>query len=526
MTTREGLGDFVRFWSRSIPGRTAIIDGEAVISWAELDARTSRLANGLRERGISKGDRIGLIAPNCHEYLEIVIAGFKLGAVTVPLNQRLTSRELAYMVEHSGCGLVFAHPTFADVAARALDGLEKDDVDSSTPHVIKRVGFESGFGEVLKELYSDDLTDVDVAIDSDDVAFICYTSGTTGSPKGAMLTHGNVLATAHYRNIADDLGQGARLYLPAPLAFTGMLVMLWGVTYVGGGLTVLDTVSDARRSLEVIERHRITHFTAVPVIWEGMLRDPDFARYDLSSLRTCITGGSAVSEAFLQAMWTAGIPVRNAYGLTEGASSTTWQSLDDSRRYPESVGRAGIHNRIRVVDPTSDRMVDRPVGEVGEVAIKGPEVMLGYWDDPPATAGAIVDGWLRTGDLGRLNGDGFLFIVGRSKDMFISGGLNVYPAEIEGVLEQIPGVDECAVIGVNDEKWGETAAAIIHTSGDADLDPTAIRSYCKSHLADYKLPRYVVLRPAPLPRNLSGKILKRHLAEEYSAPASLGPPLR
>jgi len=246
----------------------------------------------------------------------------------------------------------------------------------------------------------------------------------------------------------------------------------------------------------------------------------------LSSLRTCVTGGAAVSETFLRTMWAAGIPVRNAYGLTEGASSTTWQSFEDSRRHPESVGRAGIHNRIRIIRPARDQLVDLLVGDVGEVAVKGPEVMLGYWGDPAATATTIVDGWLMTGDLGYLDEEGYLFIVGRSKDMIISGGLNVYPAEIEGVLAQIPGVAECAVIGVGDEKWGETAAAIIHPSADADLEPAAIRSYCKSHLADYKLPRYVVLRQSPLPRNMSGKVLKWHLAKEYSESASLGPPLR
>ncbi|MFI7190234.1 class I adenylate-forming enzyme family protein [Nocardia nova] len=519
MSSRESLADFVRFWGRAIPTSDAIIEGDNATTWAELDERTSRLANGLRARGIAKGDRIGLLAPNCREYLEIVIAGFKLGAITVPLNFRLTAKELDYIIRNSGCSLVISAPAHVAVAAEAVAG-EPEGAD------IRRVGFEPGFGEVLSSLYSEDVTDLDTPIASDDVAFICYTSGTTGNPKGAMLTHGNVLATAHYRNLADDLGQNDRLYLPAPLAFTGTLVMLWAVAYVGGGLTVLDTVSDARRSLEAIQRHKISHFTAVPVIWEGMLSDPDFARFDLSSLRTCLTGGAAVSEAFLQRMWAAGIPVRNAYGLTEGASSTTWQSFDDAREHPQSVGRAGIHNRIRVVDPVAEPLVDMPTGEVGEVMVKGPEVMLGYWADPSATTATLIDGWLKTGDLGYLDRDGYLYIAGRSKDMFISGGLNVYPAEIEEVLARIPGVVECAVIGVDDEKWGETAAAIIHLSEDAHLEPIEIRSYCKSQLADYKLPRYVVFRPSPLPRNMSGKILKWHLAEEYSEPASLGAPLR
>jgi len=475
----------------------------------------------LREMGISKGDRIGLLAPNCLEYIEIVIAGYKLGAITVPLNHRLTPIELRFIIQHSGCRVVIAHPAYAPVATSALDDIASD----LGTDEIERIGIAPGFGKVLTDLYSEDTTDLEVSIESDDVAFICYTSGTTGSPKGAMLTHGNVLATAQFRNFADNLGQSARLYLPAPLAFTGTLVMLWSVAYVAGGLTVLDTVIDARRTLEVIQEHKVTHFVAVNVIWERMLRDPEFTNYNLSSLRTCIIGGGSVPITLLRSLWDAGIPVRNGYGLTEGSSCSTWQSLSDSQQEPSSVGRSTIHSRIRIIDHASHELIDVPVGEVGEIAQKGPEVMLGYWDNPVATASTLVDGWLRTGDLGRLTEDGYLHIVGRIKDMLISGGLNVYPAEIEEVIGKIEGVAECAVIGVSDDRWGETAAAIIFSTSDAQLDPTAIREYCLTNLADYKIPRYVVFREVPLPRNMSGKILKNDLKEEYSDQSLLGPRL-
>jgi len=521
MMSLENLGNIVRFWGRTFPAKEAVIDGDVVTTWAELDQHTSRLANGLLELGLSKGDRVGLLAPNSLEYLEVVIACLRLGVIIVPLNHRLTANELRYMVKHSGCRIVVAHSSLVGVATQALDDLAEESGQSD----IVRVGMERGFGKLLAELYSDDATARDVPVDSDDVAFICYTSGTTGLPKGAMLTHGSILANSHFRILADDLGQHDRLYLPSPLAFTGTLAT-WAFAYVSGGLTVLDTVIDPSRSLEVIQKYKITHFAAVPVIWEMMSRDPGFKSYDLTSLRTCVTGGATVTEAFLRSMWGAGLPVRNGYGLTEGSGYCSWQSIEDSQREPSSVGRAGIHNRIRIIDHTSDELVDVSIGEVGEIAEKGPEVMLCYWDDPVATATTLVDGWLRTGDLGRLTEDGYLHIVGRIKDMLISGGLNVYPAEIEGVLEKIDGVVECAVIGVSDDRWGETPAAIICPSVDADLKPASIREYCLPYLADYKLPRYVVLRNSPLPRNMSGKVLKRYLQEEYSDLTSLGPPLR
>lgn len=517
----ESLANFSRFWGRTIPWNEAVIDNDVSTTWSELDDRSSRLANGLRAAGVGAGDRVGILAPNCVEFLEVVIAAMKLGAITVPLNHRLTASELRYILGDSGCRALVAHPSLAETSTRALAELATEPANAD----LLQVGLGPGFGRELREFYSDDPTDPNAPVGSDSIAFICYTSGTTGLPKGAMLSNANVLANAYFRSLADDFTQRARLYLPAPLAFTGTL-MTWAFAFVGGGLTVLDTVMEARRTLEVIQKSRITHFAAVPVIWERMRRDESFHGFDLSSLRTCVTGGATVTPAFLQSMWEAGLPVRNGYGLTEGSGYCTWQSFEDSQRDPASVGRAGIHNRVRTVDYTAAGLVDVPAGEVGEIVEKGPEVMVGYWNDPGATATTIVDGWLRTGDLGVLTEQGYLHVVGRIKDMFISGGINVYPAEIEAILEKIEGVSECAVIGVRDEQWGETGAAIVCPGEGAELEAGEIREFCGTYLADYKLPRYVVLRDTPLPRNMSGKVLKRQLVEEYSGEGRLGVPLR
>ena len=231
-------------------------------------------------------------------------------------------------------------------------------------------------------------------------------------------------------------------------------------------------------------------------------------------------------ESLLIGLQAAGLPMSQGYGLTEATGMNTWLRAADATRKLGSCGKPMMHTRVRTVDPDAAELVDVPPGAVGELIIKGPDVMLGYWENPEATAAALVDGWLRTGDLARIDDEGYVYIVDRSKDMLISGGLNVYPAEVEAVLTALPGVAECAVIGVPDDRWGETPVALIGPAPGAALDPAEVLAYCREHLADYKLPRYVVLREQPLPRGMSGKVLKRQLRDDYADPASLGPPLR
>lgn len=508
------LGNVVRFWAGWNPGGAAIVVGDTTVSWQALDASTSRVANGLAARGVGRGDRVGLLAGNCLEYLELAIAGYKLGSVLVPLNVRLTPRELRFIIEHAGCRMVVADADLAGAATAALDG---------TGEAVDRVGLGGGFGTPFAELRRAGAVDPAVPVAADDIAYICYTSGTTGTPKGAMLSHGNVLAMAHNSVLVDDIGAGCRSYLPFPLSFTGGLVSMWAPAYVGGATLVLDPSVDPLRALQTIQGRRITHFNAVPVIWETILNHPDFGAYDLSSLRIAGSGGAAVPESLLVRLQAAGIPMSQGYGLTEGAGKNTWLRAEDAARKLGSCGRPLMHTRLRIVD---EQLEDVAPGAIGELLINGPEVMLGYWNDPGATAATLVDGWLRTGDLARIDNEGFVYIVDRAKDMLISGGLNVYPAEIETCLAGFPGVAECAVIGVPDDRWGETPVALIVPHSGARLDPAALLEHCRGQLADYKLPRYVVIRTAPLPRGMSGKVLKRELREDYGDAASLGTPLR
>jgi fatty-acyl-CoA synthase len=298
---------------------------------------------------------------------------------------------------------------------------------------------------------------------------------------------------------------------------------VWAPTYVAGATLVLDAMVDPLRMLQVIERERITSFAAVPVIFDMLAQHPEFTAYDLSSLRVVASGGASVPQSLIIRLQAAGLPMSQGYGLTEGCGINAWLSPRDAVRKLGSCGKPLMHTRMRTVDPeATEALVDVGPEEVGELIISGPEVMVGYWNAPEASAAALVDGWLRTGDLARIDAEGYVYIVDRFKDMLISGGLNVYPAEIEVVLAAIPGVAECAVIGIPDDKWGETPVALVRPLPGATLDRATVLEHCRGRLADYKQPRHVVVREEPLPRGMSGKVLKRELREEYRGLADRG----
>ena len=288
-----------------------------------------------------------------------------------------------------------------------------------------------------------------------------------------------------------------------------------------GATLVLEPAFDATRALDLIEQQRISVFMAVPLIYQQMADLPRFATADLSSLRIASTGGAAVPPALLQTYLDREVIVVQTYALTEATAGGTTLPSHDGLRKLGSAGVPAMHSELRVVREDGEPCA---VGEVGEISIRGPEVMVGYWNNPEATAAALVDGWLRTGDLGYLDEEGYLFVVDRAKDMLISGGLNVYPAEIEKLLAALPGVAELAVIGVPDREWGETPAVI--AVGDDAVTPASVLEACRGVLADFKMPRYLVVRTEPLPRNMSGKVLKRELRTAYHDLQSTATPIR
>lgn len=502
---RLDLTDIGRHWARWQPDAVALRFEGAGITWRQLQQSTDALAAGLARLGVDAGDRVAVLMSNRPEWIEVSLAALRLGAVVVPLNIRFTPAEISFVVADAGCGVV--------VTEHALEaGLAALGETAGAVTVI--------LAEELDRLRSADRPpSVDTAWD--DPAFICYTSGTTGDPKGAVLTHGSWNIASQGWAQAIQLTQADRVYLPFPLAFTGGLAVFL-FTYWAGARLVLDRAFDADRTLELFESERLTALLAVPVIHQQLVDHAGFEHADLSSWRVACSGGASVPQSLIATVQARGVPMLQGYSLTEASAAGTILPGHDARRKLGSAGLAIPHGRIDVVDDDGRSCA---ADEIGEIVVAGPQVMSGYWNQPDATAEALRNGWLHTGDLGRLDDEGYLYVVDRAKDMLISGGLNVYPAEIERVLASLPGVVEVAVIGVPDRRWGETPAVIAWTGG-ASLDAAAVVDACSGVLADYKLPRYLVVREQPLPRNMSGKVLKRDLRDEYADLPERSAPIR
>jgi fatty-acyl-CoA synthase len=495
-----GIG---RFWAKWKPDHIAIRFAERDTTWAALDANTNALAAGLRARGIAHGDRLALLSGNCLEWCELTMAAWKLGAVIVPVNTRFTATEVAYVAHDSGARLLFVEPALAGAASQVPDSCEVLPIDD------------------LSALRRADLAAPWTDTGDHDPAFICYTSGTTGDPKGAVLTHRSFDVSAQAWGQALGLGDSDRVVLPFPLAFTGGLA-LFLFTYWSGSTLLLEPMVDTDRLFDLFEQQRATALLSVPVIIQQMVDHPRWATADLSSWRIACSGGAPVPLELLKSVQARGIPMSQTFSLTEASAAATVLPDADALNKLGSAGIPMLHTRIRIVDEDDN---DLPSGEVGEILVSGPQVMSGYWNQGEATAAALRGGWLHTGDLGYLDADGYLYVVDRVKDMLISGGLNVYPAEIERLLAGFPGVIEIAVVGVPDAKWGETPAVVVFTAG-ADFDTAAMAARCQEVLADFKRPRYVSLSDQPLPRGMSGKILKRQLKAALIEDPSRLTPLR
>jgi len=502
------LGGICRYWARWQPDKVAVLFGGRPLTWAELDRRTDAIAAGLADRGLRPGDRLGILGQNSDGWCELVVAAFKLGAAVVPLNVRLSPDELRFILGHAGCTAV------------AVDGELAPRCDDVAPHsgdigtgVGLRIRLQGagGDGPTVDELAADPGEPPDSEIDEDATAIIAYTSGTTGRPKGAMLTHRNLLAFIRLLGAAEGWTVATRTLLCVPLAFTGGIVNNFVGTYGAGGTLVLERTFDPARALRLLVDEGITAMIGVPVMWQGIADVAGFDRADLGRLSTAITGGAPVPETLLRTYQRKGVLIRQAYGLTEATALVAMLPPALAVEKPRACGRPVLHTELRLVDEDGREC---PPGEAGEILVRGPQVMAGYWDDAAATAAAIEDGWLRTGDLGRLDADGLLEIVDRRCDLIISGGLNVYPAEIERVLAEFPGMAEAAVVGVPDPRWGEVPAAIVRGAA-GPIDEAALVAHCRQLLADYKTPRHVVVVDEPLPRSMSGKVLRRELRAKY-----------
>ena len=480
---------------RAHAGQVAVRVDDATTTYSELDEASARVAGLLRERGFKPGDRVGIMLPNVPEFAVAYYGVLRAGGAVVPMNALLKVREVAYYLGDSGARLMFG---WHDFAGDARGGAEQADAEAV---VIDPASFPDHLAAAIP--------DYQVAErDDEDTAVILYTSGTTGHPKGAELTHGNLISNTE---VARTNIVGARpndvIFGGLPLFHTfGQTVALNVAVAAGACLTLLPRF-DAEHALRIITGHRVTVFEGVPTMYVALLHRPDRADYDTSALRRCISGGAALPVEVLRGFEEAfGVPVLEGYGLSETSPIASFNHPDRERK-PGSIGTPIRDVQMRVVDG-EDREV--PQGEVGEIVIRGPNVMKGYWHRPEATAEAIRDGWFHTGDLARVDEDGYFYIVDRKKDLIIRGGYNIYPREIEEVLYEHPAVAEAAVIGLPHPALGEEVGAAVTLKPGASVTAEELRNHVKALVAVYKYPRHVWILDA-LPKGPTGKIQKREI---------------
>jgi len=477
------------------PERTAVRLDDAEMTFAQLDESSARAAAMLRERGVSPGDRVGLMLPNVPEFVVLYYAALRAGAIVVPMNVMLNRREIAYYLEDSGARLMFCSPELRDEAEAGAS-------EASAEVIVVPRGWPAELPEPRQE-------DRRLAeADPGDTALILYTSGTTGSPKGAELTHANLDGNAEVvcRTLIQ-VGPGDVVLGALPLFHSFGQTAAMNASLRGGACLALMSRFDPERALETMQSLGVTVFLGVPTMYAAMLHRAGDRDYDLGALRTCISGGQSLPVELLRGFEeTFGCKILEGYGLSE-TSPVACQNPPDRERKPGSIGVPIEGTEMMIAGESGDELPD---GEVGEILIRGPQVMKGYWRRPEATAETIRDGWLHSGDLGRRDADGYFYVVDRKKDMIIRGGYNVYPREVEEVLYEHPDVVEAAVIGIPDEDLGEEVAAAVVLRDGASASADDLRQHVSSQLAAYKYPRQVWL-VGELPKGPTGKIVKREI---------------
>lgn len=486
----------------------AFKQGEKKLRFIDLDLRSNRLANAFKQLGVKRGDRIGIIAHNCPEYFEVMFAAWKLGAATVNVNSRLVGREIEFLLNNSEAVLFVFTDKFAETIEsirNSLGSVRQFVCISDNPP-----DYAHKYEDLIKRSSTDKLQ---IQVSDEDLALLLYTSGTTGFPKGVPFTHRSMLATAG--TLINGFGYRPGDNYLSVASFGHITVVPCLAHYIVGACThVLTSTSyDPETTAKIIEKEKITNVFMTPGMFRHLFKVPKIREFDFSAWKACPTGSEPIPETLIndlnEYLPTCGHYIM--YGLTEGWLATLLHPHETIKKWP-SAGKPVLNTDVRVVSD-SGRVL--PPGKTGEVVIRGDQVMKGYFRNPEATAETLIDGWLHSGDLGKFDEDGYLYIVGRKKDMIISGGENIYPAEIETVLYKHPKILEAAVLGVPDTEWGESVKAVVVLKPGMTMGEQELIEYCKQNLASYKKPKHIQF-VSSLPRTDIGKLNKKELKKLYA----------
>jgi fatty-acyl-CoA synthase len=500
------IGDWARLRASITPNREAISDNieKKTYTYKELDFRANRIARVLLDQGISKGDRVAMFSTNRIECVDLFLATGKIGAILLPFNIRLSIQELDYLIKKTGPSIFFYDPKLESQT------IEIKDKNLVSTYVVM------GEKSLLGDPSSNDLT-LKVSntpierpvINFEDPHLILFTGGTTGLPKGATLPHRLIFWNSINTILSWSLRPDDIQPLLFPLFHTGGWNVLLVPFYHLGAKTILMGDFNPEETIKIIEQEKATIVIGVPTMFHMIANSPKFKSNKFESVRIFISGGAPCPVAIMEKYWAIDKPFKMGYGLTEVGPNNFYLPEDKIKQKPTSVGLPVLHCDMKIINTKTDLIVKQ--GEVGELLLKGPHIFSGYWDEPEETRKTIeLDGWVHTGDLAMQDEEGFYYIVGRRKEMYISGGENVYPVEIEELLFKHPAIDLAAVIGVPDEKWGEVGKAFLTLKTGKTLEMDEIRNYLVERLAKYKVPKYFQIRDS-LPTSATGKILKREL---------------
>ncbi len=504
---------WVQRWRELHPDKPAIIFNGQTISYRQLHARSNQTAAWMQSFGIEKGDRVAVMLTNSLEFIDVFLACSRLGAIFVPINYRITAAELKHPITNARPRLFIFDPSFQEMVLS--NGFDKQ----PAPMLMSIVGGSSSSGNIRE--YHTDIPAFEGQqpfvsrslgpSDPEEPHVIMYTSGTTGAPKGAVLSHRKTFFNCLNAEIFFKLHFDDVMLIALPLFHSGGLFIQAAPILYKGATILLHPKFDPKAIYQDIEKYRVTKFLGVPTVFRSLLQVSPDKRSDVSSLKTCAGGGEKTTKELFQACREAGFAFRQIMGQTE-TSILLWASEEDSFKRPGTVGRPVFHAEVSILDRQGRRV--QP-GEIGEIVVRGSTMMKEYWQDPEQTDATIKNGYLHTGDLAYVDQEGYYYLVDRADDMYISGGENVYPSEVEAVMCNMPGVEDVAVVGIPDDTWGMIGHVFILPKDETfSVDLAAVREHCQDRLAHYKIPKQVSL-VTELPRTALGKVRKVELRERY-----------